>query len=144
MVADGNLVDHAHPLNHAAENRVLLIETWLRLEADIELAAARGARRIDVVAGARGRKRAAQMLFRRADFGWNRIAGTAGAVAVRIAALHNEAGHYAMERQAVVKAVLGELFEVGHRFGRHARVKLNHNRTLVGVEHRVLSSIAHR
>ena len=72
LVALLNLIDHIHARNDAAENRVLTIETRLGLEADVELAAARFALRIDLIAGTRRRNAAAQMLF--ADFGRHGIA----------------------------------------------------------------------
>ena len=74
MVADLDLVDHVHPFNHAAEDRVLPVEAGLRREADIELAAAGLTIRIDRVAQARRRDRAAQMLFGGAYLGGQVVA----------------------------------------------------------------------
>src|SRR5579864_6633986 len=97
FVADLDLVDHGHPFDHAAEDRVLSVEGGLRFEADIELAAAGLAIRIDRVAQARRRDRAAEMLFGGADLGGNVVAGAAAAVTLGIAALDHEARDHAME-----------------------------------------------
>src|SRR5580700_4149923 len=98
-----NLIDHIHAGNDAAENGVLGVERWLRLEANIELAAARRASGIDLIASARRRYAAAQMLLGRGDFGRDGIAGAAHSGAVGVAALHHEVGDHAMKRQSVVE-----------------------------------------
>src|SRR5277367_3405236 len=75
-----NLIDRVHPLNYAAEDGVLAVESRLRLEADIKLAAARGARRINFVALPRGGQAAAQMLL--FDLSGHGVSRAAGARAV--------------------------------------------------------------
>src|SRR5579863_2009459 len=131
MVADLDLVDHVHPFDHAAEDRVLAVEKRRRREVDIELATARLAIGIDLVALARHRKRTAQMLLGRADFSGNVVAGTAHAVALRVAALHHETGLDAMEREVVVEAVLGELLEVGDSLGRDRGVEFDYDNAAI-------------
>src|SRR5580704_6071051 len=133
MIANPDLVDHVHALNHATEDRVLAVETRLRLEADIKLAAARLAIRIDVIAQTRGRQRSPQMLFAGADLARHVIARAARSIAFRIAALHHESGYYAMKRQIVIEALFGELLEIVHRLGRDARIKLDYDFTFVGI-----------
>src|SRR5579859_254520 len=56
---------------------------------------------------------------RRVGLVGERVAGPAGAVALGVAALDHEVGYHAMEGQAVVEVVLGEIDEVvhGHRRG---------------------------
>ena len=49
-----------------------------------------------------------EVLRRRLD---DRVAGAAGAVALRVAALDDEAGHDPVERRAVVEALVGERLE---------------------------------
>src|SRR5208337_4297444 len=80
VVALLNLIDRVHPLNHAAEDRVLAVESRLRLEADVELAAARIALRINFVSRARGGDTATQVLL--FDFGRHGVTWTASASAV--------------------------------------------------------------
>ncbi len=58
-----DLIHHVHAGYHSPEYRVLAVQTGLRIQADVELAAAAAALGIDLVAGARRRQRAAQMLF---------------------------------------------------------------------------------
>src|SRR6266851_2137814 len=143
MVADLDLVDHLHPVDHAAEERVLAVEERRRREADVELAAARFALRVAVVARAGHRDRAAKMMLRFADLGRNLVTRSAGAVTRGVAALHDEARLDAMEREVVVEAVLRELLEVGDGLGRDRLVEFDHNHAAVSIDSRVMSSIAH-
>src|ERR1700730_9947466 len=113
MVANLDLVDHLHPVDHAAEERVLAVEERRRREADVELAAARFALRVDGVARARHRDRAAQMLLRFAYLGGNLVTRGSGSVPRGVASLHAEAWLDPMKREVVVEAVLRELLEVG-------------------------------
>ena len=59
-----NLVHHIHSGDHRAEDRVLAVQTGLRFQANVKLAAAAFALGIDLVAGACGRQSPAQMLLR--------------------------------------------------------------------------------
>src|ERR1700722_1901714 len=104
VVALLNLIDCVHPLNHAAEDGVLTVESRLRFEADVELAAARGARRINFVALPRSREAATQMLL--LDLSGDGVSRPTGSRAVRISALYDEVRHDAMPRQAVVEALV--------------------------------------
>src|SRR5690242_17991368 len=126
MVADADLVHHVHPFDHAAKNGVLAVKTRLRFEADIELAAARLAFRIHLIAEPRGRNRASEMLFGGADFSGQVVAGAAASVTFGIAALNDNPGDNAMKRQAVVKALFAEGFKIRRGLGRDARVQLDH------------------
>src|ERR1700687_5920127 len=94
VVALLNLIDRVHPLNHAAEDGVLAVETRLRLEADVELAAARGGRRGMFAALPRCGETAAQMLL--FDRSRDSVSRAAGSGAVRIAALDDEVRDDAM------------------------------------------------
>src|SRR5271166_1483110 len=116
VVALLNLVDRVHALNHAAEDCVLAVESRLRFEADIELAAAGFPIRIDLVSRARGSDAAAQVLF--LDLSGDGVSGAACARSVWIAALYDEVGHDAMPRQAVVEALVRQLLEIRDRLGR--------------------------
>ena len=98
MVALLNLIDDIHALNHGAENRLVAVKAGLRREAYVELAAARFALRIDVIALARGGESATQMMLVLVDFRGHVIAGAAHSGAVGIAALHHEVGDDAMKR----------------------------------------------
>src|ERR1700693_6223095 len=91
VVALLNLIDRVHPLNHAAEDGVLAVESWLRLEQDLDLAAAGRARRINFVALPRSRETAAQVLL--LDLSRDGVSRPAGTGAVRISALDNEVRH---------------------------------------------------
>src|ERR1700680_5079213 len=132
MVADLDLIDHAHPFDHAAEGRILAVEKRRRRETDIKLATARYAVGIDLVALTRHRERAAQMLLGRADLCRHVVAGAAHAVALRVAALHHETGLYAMKREVVVEAVLRELLEIGDGLGRDRGIEFDHDSAAIG------------
>src|SRR5215472_10749916 len=142
VVADLDLVNDAHALNHAAEDRVLAVQPGLRLQADIELAAAALPIGVHVVAGARRGDAAAQMLFLRIDFGDDFVAGTAGAVALGVAALDHEAFLHAMEGQAVVKALVDQLFEVLDRLRSDFRIELDYERAVLRFDDRVMAGVA--
>ena len=125
VIADFDLIDHVHALNDAAEDSVLAVEKRRLGEANVELAAAGFALRVDLIALARHRERTAQMFLGRADLGGNRVARSAHPVTLRVAALNHEARLDAMERQVVVEAVLRELLEIGDGLGRDGGIKLN-------------------
>src|ERR1700691_830209 len=97
VIADLDLVDYRHPFDHAAEQRVLAVEKRRRGQADVELAAAGFAFRVDRIAGPRHRDGAAQMMLGGADLGRDFVARTAHPGALRVAALDHEAGLHAME-----------------------------------------------
>jgi hypothetical protein len=65
-----------------------------------------------------------------------RVAGPTGAGALRAAALDHEVLDHAMEREAVVEAVGGQLAEVLDRLGRVLVEELDGDRPGVGVEDR--------
>ena len=119
------------------------IEARLRLEAYIELAAARFTLRIDLIAGARGRDAATQMLFLGVDFTRHGVAGAASAGAVRIAALHHEVRHHAMKRESVVETLLGQSLEVFHGLGRDLRIQLDDEGAFVGIDDCVMAGVSH-
>ena len=96
---------------------------------DEELAAVR------VRAGVRHRQRAADdaVLVRLV---LERVAGTAGAVAAWIPALDHEVLDHAMEGEAVVEALPGQVLEVADRLGRVLREQLQADRSVVRVHGR--------
>src|SRR6266540_6030342 len=63
-----------------------------------------------------------------------RVAGSAGSVSSRIAALDHEVRDHAMEREPVVEALAGELGEVGDRLRRVCVVELDLDRAVIRVE----------
>ena len=94
---------------------MLAIEVGLGAMAQEKLAAAG-------VATGMGHREAAGLVFVAIDLAGNRVARPAGTglppgplTAVRATALGHEAIDYPVEAQAVVKALVGELHEVGHR-----------------------------
>src|SRR5215469_2633105 len=107
VIALLNLVDHVHPFDHAAKDRVVAVKARLRLQANVELAARGFPFGIHVVAGARGRHAPAQVMFVLVDFGRNRVTGATHSGAVRVTALHHEVGHHAVKGEAIVEAFLG-------------------------------------
>src|SRR5258708_20958808 len=119
-----DLVRYVHPLRHLTEHRVLLIEEAGIGHDDEELRG--GAVR---VLGAGHRDDAAGVvdavellpptLARRARTPARGVAR----YGVRVAALDHEAGEYAGELGAVVEALLGQVDEVVHVFGRHVGKK---------------------
>src|SRR6516162_6915879 len=111
MVTDFDDIDDVHPLDYTAEDRVLAVEEWRWRKTYIELAATRLAIGIDLIATPGHRQSAANVLFGRTELRRQFVAGPAGAVACRVTALDDETGLDSMERQLVVKAILGELFE---------------------------------
>src|SRR5580704_16137468 len=141
VVALLNLIDRVHPFNHSAKDGVLTIESRLRLEADIELAAARRARRIDFVTLPRGREAAAQMLL--LDLSGHCVSRSAGSSTVRISALNHEIRHDAMPRQAVVEAFVHESLEIRHGLGRCFGVQLEDDDAAFGLDSCVVPCISH-
>src|SRR5580693_6431553 len=106
------LVDHIHAALHLAEHGVFAVQPRARLGGDDE-----ELRAVGVGARVRHRERAAHDLVR-VDLVLERVAGTAGAGAQRAAALDHEVADDAVEVEAVVEAVRGELAEVLDRLRR--------------------------
>ena len=67
----------------------------------------------------------------------NRVARSAFAVAARIAGLHDEVGHDAMERQAVEESLAGERDEVLDRQRRVEHGELELNEAAIGFDERL-------
>ena len=65
------------------------------------------------------------------EFALDGLIGAAGAVAVGVAALHHEALHNAVEGQAVIEALVGQLEEVFHGNGSRVGVQLHGNGAVV-------------
>ena len=91
-------IDDVHPVHHVAEHRVARVEVRLRRVRDEELAAA------GVLPVERHADGAAQ-IRPLVDLVANRVARPALAVAARIAVLHDEVGHDAVDRDAVEEAL---------------------------------------
>src|SRR5262245_64389385 len=93
-IAARHFVYCLHPRDHLAEDRVATIQMWLWRMAKKELAAT------GVFARERHADRSAliKMLI---DLAADLIAGSAVAIAARVAALHNEVRHDAMEHDAI-------------------------------------------
>src|SRR5207247_1995842 len=106
LVALPDAVHVLHAARDLAEDRVAVVEVRLRAVGDVELRA-RGVR---VLAAGHG-ERAAHVLVR-VELGRNGVARAPGAGALRAAALHDETGHDAVERQAVVEALPRQRDEV--------------------------------
>ncbi len=64
----------------------------------------------------------------------NDVAGAAGAGAFRAARLDHEVGDDAVECEAVVEAVFGELLEVGDRFGRFVVMQFEADIAVLGFD----------
>src|SRR5579885_2150216 len=143
MVALLDLIDHVHPFDYAAENRVVAIQPRLRLKADVELAARRLAVRIYLVAGPRGSDGPAQMMLILVDLGGHGVARTSHPRPIRIAALHHEVRHDAMKRQAVVESLLDQGLEVIDRLGSDLRIKLDHKGAAFGLDDCVVAGVSH-
>src|SRR3954451_13389494 len=101
-----DLVDHVHPVDDLAENRVLAVEPRRGVGGhDEELAAVR------VRAGVRHRQRAADDLVL-VELVLERVAGAAAARACRVAALDHEVLDHPVKDDAVVELVACQLLEV--------------------------------
>jgi hypothetical protein len=69
------------------------------------------------------------------------VARTTGAVARRVATLNNKAGLVAVEREAIVEALLGQLAKVRHMDRGALAVKAHHDGALAGVKDRDLVTL---
>src|SRR5829696_2837685 len=119
-------VDDVHARGHLAEHRVLAVEPGRGvLGDDEELGAVR------VRAGVGHGQRAADDLVI-VELVLERVAGAAGARALRAAALDHEVLDHAVEDEPVVEAVARELLEVRHRLGRVLVEELEGDRALAG------------
>src|SRR3954470_9284373 len=107
-----DLVDDVHAVRHAAEDGVLAAEPWSLVGGDDEELRAVGVR-----AGVGHRQRAADDLVL-VELVLELIPRAAGPRAGRVAALDHEVLDDAMEDDAVVEAVAGELAEVLDGLGR--------------------------
>lgn len=121
----GDFVYAFHAFGYFTERRILSIEMRSIGVHDEELAAGR------VWTGGTGHGENAagvlDVVLRETvgfEFAVNGIAGAAGSVAFRVAALNHEARNDAVENQAVIKAFVGELFEVFDGFRRFVRIEL--------------------
>ena len=119
LVADLDAVHHLHPGGDDAEHRVVAVEEGRGLEADVELAA----RGVGALRARHGHRAADVLLL--VELGLDLVAGPAGAVALRIAALGDEARLHAVEGEAVVEALLGEGDEVLDRLGRVGGIEVD-------------------
>ena len=104
-------VHHIFPGFHFAKHGVLSVEMRSSDVSDKELAAVGAGSGIGHGKRARG---VGQVLF---AFISKVIARTAAASAGGIAALDHEVGNYAMEDNAIVKAIFGKENKIVHRFG---------------------------
>src|SRR5262245_43122082 len=121
-----DLVDDVHAVGHAAEDRVLAVEPRRLGRGDEEELRAVGVR-----AGVGHRERAAGDLVV-VDLVLELVAGTAGAGALRAAALDHEVLDDTVEDEAVVKALAGELLEVRNGLRRVLVEQLEADRALAG------------
>src|SRR4051794_41490875 len=94
-----------HAIDHAAPDRVLAVEEPRIVQANEELAVSRIGR-----LRPRHRHRAAHMRLL-AEFGAELLPGAAAAGAGRIPGLGHEAVDHAMEHDAVIEALPGELLD---------------------------------
>src|SRR5438132_647662 len=129
LVLDRELLDprgNVETLDHMAEHRVVRLRVEvvsLRSRDEEELAAAR------VRAGVRHRERAGPIGLLAGELVGNRVAGTAGAVAERVAALdHVDRRVEPMEVLPVEVAVPPEEHEAVHGLRSRLRVELDHDR----------------
>src|SRR5215469_5793650 len=126
LVALLDLVDHVHARHDLAEHGVLAVEEIRGRERDVELAACRIG-----IAGPRHRHGAAHvglLVELRLDL----VAGTAGAGAVGIPALDDEARLHPVEGETVVEALLRQRDEVLYRLGRVVGEELDDDLAAVG------------
>src|ERR1700675_2871191 len=112
LVALLDVVHDVHAGDDLAEHGVLAVEEVRRGEHDVELAAGG----VGVVAPRHGDGAAVVLVL--VELGLDLVPGAARAVALRIAALHDEVGLDAVKGQPVVEALLGEGDEVLDRLGR--------------------------
>src|SRR5215471_2985971 len=118
LVALLDAVDVLHAGHDAAEHRVLTVQVRCRAVADVELAAGRVR-----ILTARHRQRPAHVLLL-VELRLDLVAGAAGAIALRAAALDDEVRHDPMEVEAVVEPFLGQRDEVLDGLGRIFGVEL--------------------
>ena len=127
-LADG-VDDFLRVLDHFAEDRVLVVEPGRGDVRDEELRAVR------VGAGVGHREDAgAAVLEVFVELVFERVAGAAGAGAFGAAGLDHEVGDDAVEREAVVEAVFGELLEVGDGFRCFVVVELEADVAVLGFD----------
>src|SRR3954467_4291642 len=118
--------DDLHAVDDLAEDGVLAVEPRRLARGDQEELRAVGVR-----AGVGHRQRAADDLVL-VDLVLERVARTAGAGALRAAALDHEVADDPVEDQPVVEAVTGELLEVRDRLGGVVVEELDRDRPLAG------------
>src|SRR3989441_513316 len=105
-IARLDAIDVIHAGDHLTEDRVVAVEVGLRPIGDVELAAGG----VGVLATRHGH--GAPRVLARVELGLDRVPGAAGAVALGVAALHDEVGHHPVEGETVVEALLGQRHEV--------------------------------
>src|SRR5262245_4883224 len=112
LVALLDVVHDVHARRDLAEDRVLAVQEVGRSQRDVELAA----RGVGILAAGHGYHAADMLLL--VELRLDLVTGTAGAVALGIAALDHEARLDAMEGESVVEALVGEGDEVLDGLGR--------------------------
>ena len=112
------------------EHRVARVEVRLRRVGDEPLAAA-GV--LPVERHPHGSAQVRQLVQLVA----NRVARAAFAVAARVAALNDEVGHHAMDRDAVEEALVRQVDEVRHRQRRVGDRQLDLDRAAIGRDKRM-------
>ena len=138
QVARTDVVDHLDAFDHAAEAGVHAVEVLrvLAVQADEELRAAR------VLAAVGHREYAAVVALARCrGFARDGVARAARPVACGAAALNDEIGNDAVERQSVVKALLRQFHEIGDREGRLFFVKFRFQVALFGRDQCIFHSV---
>ena len=128
LVALRDLVDHVHGPRPPCRTRCACRPARRGDVGDEELAA------VGVRAGVGHRQHAALVAHAVVGLVLELVARTAGAGALRAAALDHEIGDHAVELQAVVEAALGEIDEIGDRQRRLFGDTARRGRAAVGFE----------
>ena len=81
-----------------------------------------------------GHRNHASFVLQRTDFIVNGIAGATLAIAFGVAALDHEPRNHAMEREAIVKALICKFHEIGNGIGSRLEVQRKHNLAFVGFD----------
>src|SRR5260221_4713403 len=114
-------------VDDAAKHGMEAVEMWLRFQDQEEL------RATGIAAGMGHAERSFQMLMGIAvGLAGNAPARTAGAGAVRAAALHDETWNHPVKDQAVIEAIGRQGVEIGDRIVGCIRVKLDHQIAGIG------------
>src|SRR4029453_7338496 len=132
-----DLVDVLHAGRHLAPDGVLAVEERRIVEADEELAVA-GIR----ARGARHRGGAAHMRLL-GEFGFQLLAGTAGAGTLRATGLRHETLDHAVEHDAVVKAFAHQFLDPGDMARRQVGAHLDGDGALGGFKNQSIFCISH-